>query len=185
MTEESKSIKRASRAGMAFGVLVMLAGVFTIAMPHVGGVAATVVVAGALIVAGLLETVFAFGAPSFGRGVLAFLFGAISVVAGVVIFANPTFGLTTLTIAVIAYFIVDGLYHLVAFFRLTEVRGRGWFLFGGLISLALAIMLSVDFPSSAEWAIGLLVGIRLLMTGWMMIVMGGVTHRAARKMTRV
>ncbi|MGB5811513.1 MAG: DUF308 domain-containing protein [Polyangiales bacterium] len=181
MNEEAQMVKRASRGSMAFGVLVLLMGILAIALPLVGGLAIAAVVAAVLVVSGICQTVFAFGAPTFGRGLLAFLFGAITAIAGVIIFANPVFGLTTLTIAVIAYFVVDGIYHLLAFFQLAGTEGRGWFLFGGIVSLALAAMLWADFPSSAEWAVGLLVGIRLLMTGWTMIALGGVANAAARR----
>ncbi|MEM8609154.1 MAG: DUF308 domain-containing protein [Myxococcota bacterium] len=180
MNEGAQVVKRASRSGIAFGILVVLMGILAIALPLAGGLAVTAVVAAVLVISGICQTVFAFSAPTFGRGLLAFLFGAITAVAGIVVFQHPTFGLTTLTIAVIAYFIVDGIYHLIAFFQLSGQPGRGWFLFGGLVSLALAAMLWADFPSSAEWAIGLLVGIRLLMTGWMMIVLNGAASAAAR-----
>jgi len=183
MIEEADAVVRGSRAGMAFGVLVLLIGIAAIALPLVGGLAITATVAAVLVIAGVCQTLFAFGAPSLGRGLVAFLFGAITAVAGIFIFANPVFGLTTLTIAVIAYFIVDGVYHLIAFVRLRGMDGRGWFLFGAIVSLALAAMLWADFPSSAEWAIGLLVGIRLIMTGWTMIMLHGAIHRVARGAT--
>ncbi len=179
MNEEGKLMKSASRTGMAFGAVVLIMGMMAIAAPQVSGLAVTAVVAAVLVIAGIAQTVFAFGAPTFGRGLLALLFGAITAIAGVCIFANPMFGLTTLTILVIAYFVVDGIYHLIAFFQLRGTQGRGWLLFGGVVSLVLAAMLYGDFPSSSEWAIGLLVGIRLLMTGWTMIMLGGLSHAAA------
>jgi uncharacterized membrane protein HdeD (DUF308 family) len=179
MSEEANSVKGAARTGVAFGVLVLIMGIVAIGLPLVGGLAVTTVVAAVMFIAGIFQTIFAFGASSFGRGVLAFLFGAITAIAGIVIFANPVLGLTTLTIAVIVYFLIDGAYHLIAFFKLAGMQGRGWFLFGGMVSLALAALLWAEFPSSAEWAVGLLVGIRLLMTGWTMIVLGGVAGRVA------
>jgi uncharacterized membrane protein HdeD (DUF308 family) len=178
MNEETRLVKRASRTGMVFGALVLVMGMLAIGAPQVSGLAVTAIVATVLVISGIAQTIFAFGAPTFGRGLLALLFGAITTVAGVCIFANPMFGLTTLTILVIAYFVVDGIYHLIAFFQLKRA-GRGWLLFGGIVSLALAAMLYSDFPSSSEWAIGLLVGIRLLMTGWTMIMLGGLSHATA------
>lgn len=182
MTEEAILVKRASRTGVAFGIFVVIMGMLAIAAPQVSGLAVTAIVATVLVVSGIAQTIFAFGAPTFGRGLLALLFGAITAVAGACIFANPMFGLTTLTILVIAYFVVDGIYHLVAYFQLKRA-GRGWLLLGGLVSLVLAAMLYADFPSSSEWAIGLLVGIRLLMNGWTMIMLGGLTHAAVQGST--
>lgn len=180
MSEEASVVRRASRTGMALGIVVLLLGMLAIALPLVSGLAVTAVVAAVLVIGGVCQTIFAFGAHSLGRGLLAFLFGAITAVAGVIVFANPVLGLATLTVLIIAYFLVDGVYNAIAYFRLPSMEGRGWLLVGAIASIVLALLVWVEFPSSAEWALGLLVGIRLIMTGWTMIVLHGAAHRLAR-----
>jgi uncharacterized membrane protein HdeD (DUF308 family) len=44
-------------------------------------------------------------------------------------------------------------------------------LVSGIASIVLAIMLKMEFPSSALWAIGLLVGVSLAIHGWSFIAM--------------
>ena len=44
----------------------------------------------------------------------------------------------------------------------------------GGISLILGVMIYRQFPVSATWLVGVLVGIRLVFTGWTMIAMGAV-----------
>ena len=41
---------------------------------------------------------------------------------------------------------------------------------GGVLSIVLGSLIWADLPSSAAWAIGLLVGIDLVFTGWGLIM---------------
>jgi uncharacterized membrane protein HdeD (DUF308 family) len=45
----------------------------------------------------------------------------------------------------------------------------GWIIVNGVLSVAIALLVWADFPSSAAWAIGLLVGIQLLFDGMALI----------------
>ena len=172
MTEERQAIERASKVGIGWGIAVVLLGVLAICVPFISGLAVSTIVAACLVAAGVVQVVFAFQAGSFGRGLLAFLFGAISVAAGVLIFLHPLFGLEAITIMLIAYFLVDGLYHFVAAAQLKADSGRGWLVFGGIVSILLAAVIWFTWPDSGAWAVGIVVGVRLWFTGWMMIVFG-------------
>lgn len=183
MTEEKHAIERASKVGIGWGIAVVLLGVLAICAPFVSGLAVTTIVAACLVAAGIVQVVFAFQAGSFGRGLLAFLFGAISVAAGVLIFMHPLFGLEAITIMLIAYFLVDGVYHFAAAAQLKAHSGRGWLVFGGIVSILLAGVIWFAWPDSGAWALGLVVGVRLLLTGWMMIVFGSAARAALRNGT--
>ena len=50
--------------------------------------------------------------------------------------------------------------------------GWGWLLFDGILSVVLGLMLWVQFPSSALWALGILAGISILLSGWTMVMLG-------------
>ncbi len=52
-------------------------------------------------------------------------------------------------------------------------------LVGGIATLALAFMIGSDWPFSGAWAIGVLVGVRLLFAGWSMIALGSVGEAIA------
>jgi len=40
-----------------------------------------------------------------------------------------------------------------------------WMLLAGIVAVAVGVLLLAELPSSATWAIGLLVGINLIMSG--------------------
>jgi uncharacterized membrane protein HdeD (DUF308 family) len=50
-------------------------------------------------------------------------------------------------------------------------RSWGAMLFSGLVDIALAVIIFLGLPSSAAWAIGLLVGINLVFGGAALIAM--------------
>jgi len=49
--------------------------------------------------------------------------------------------------------------------KLRPLPGSGWLLFDGVITLILAVMIWRAWPSSSEWAIGILVGVSMLFSG--------------------
>ena len=57
-------------------------------------------------------------------------------------------------------------------FRMRPLAGWGWLLFDGILSLVIGMMLWVQFPSSALWALGILAGISILISGWTMVMLG-------------
>jgi uncharacterized membrane protein HdeD (DUF308 family) len=73
----------------------------------------------------------------------------------------------------IAFFIVEGAVSIMfALDHRRELSGQwGWMLLSGIIDLALAIMIFAGLPSTAAWALGLLVGINMIFGGAAMIAM--------------
>ena len=59
-------------------------------------------------------------------------------------------------------------------------KGWGWMVFNGALRMVLGIMIYRQFPTSATWLVGLLVGIRLLFAGWTMILLGSATRSVAK-----
>ncbi len=152
---------------MIFGGLAIMAPFFT-------GVAVTTIVAVLLVASGITQGVYAFKAGSFGRGLMQFLFGGITVLFGVAMFVWPLLGLASLTLLLAAYFLVDGCYAIAAGFQVRPTQGWGWVVFGGIGSVVLAGLLWWEWPISGQYAIGVLVGVRLIFSGWSMMMLGAV-----------
>jgi len=113
-------------------------------------------------------------------GILTFVMGGLTVVAGLLVIAHPLAGLKFLTLLLIAYFVVEGLVQIAHAFSLRPISGWGWTLFSGIVSLLLGIMLWRQWPLSGAWAVGVLIGVRILFTGWSMVALG----MAGREVTR-
>lgn len=156
---------RNARWLIALGVLEILVGIAAIFAPLVAGVAVVYVVGFVLLIGGVARIVSAFMAESFGSGVLAFLWGMLVAVAGIYFVIHPAVGLASLTLFVAVALGIDGIMRVLMAFRMKPVNGWGWMLTGGIISIALAVMVFMQFPVSAMWLIGTLVGISVFMNG--------------------
>jgi len=183
MSELAQDVRGVSRWTTVLGIVTLVLGMLAISSPLIPGVAVAITVGLLLSVSGLMELVFAFRAGSFGRGLLAFLFGGVSFVVGGVMVARPLFGLASLTFVLVAYFLIDGLTHISCGIKHKPEQGWSWIVFGGIVSTLLALMIWRGWPLSGGWAIGVLIGIRLIFAGWAMIAMGAVGRTAAREMT--
>jgi uncharacterized membrane protein HdeD (DUF308 family) len=166
------SARQASRASTAFGAVLTALGIFAVMAPMFTGVAVTVLVGMLLLAAGLVETVFAFRAESFGEGALKFLFGGLTLLAGAVILAMPGRGLGVLTAVLAVFFLAGGVIDFVLALKLRSEGGWGWVLFSAIASILFGILILVQWPVSGIWAVGLYVGVRLLIHGWMLIDLG-------------
>ena len=74
-------------------------------------------------------------------------------------------GLLTLTILLAALFFAEGIMEILMAFRVRPHDGWGFLLLSGIAALAVGVLIAIDLPGSAAWALGLLFGINLLFTG--------------------
>jgi uncharacterized membrane protein HdeD (DUF308 family) len=82
-------------------------------------------------------------------------------------------GALSLTLVLIAFFLIEGAVSIMfALDHKRELSGQwGWMLMSGIIDLVLAMMIFAGLPSTAAWAVGLLVGINMIFGGTALIAM--------------
>ena len=68
---------------------------------------------------------------------------------------------------------VAGIVEVFYAFQGKPVQGWGWLLFGGGVSVLLGILMWRQMPLTGAWAVGVLVGIRMLMSGFELMAIGG------------
>ena len=157
---------------IALGVLQIIVGILAIGSPLMTGVAATFLIGVFMIVGGAMRLVGSFKAGSFGTGLLAFLAGLLTTVAGFMILARPGIGLVTLTLLLAAYFFASGVAQIILGFHARPERGWGWLVFDGVVALILGLLIGRQWPLSGVWAVGTLVGIYILISGWSELMIG-------------
>jgi len=172
MSGLSDLLRLQGRVGTGWGFAVMLLGVLAVSTPFISGVAASSFVTILIIAAGLAMTTYAFKAGSFGKGLLQFLFGGITIAGGVMMFMAPMLNMFTLTAVLMVYFVVDGVYSIYTGVKGRADKGWGWVTISGVSSVILAVLLYRQWPDSGTYAIGLLVGIRLIFAGWSIAMLG-------------
>lgn len=77
----------------------------------------------------------------------------------------PLTGIVTLTL-LLALFIAQGLLEAGVAFRMRPLGGWIWMLVASVIAIAVGVLIIAGLPSSAVWAIGLLVGINMISSSW-------------------
>jgi uncharacterized membrane protein HdeD (DUF308 family) len=163
--EMLSTIKRHAGLGMALGIGIAIAGVLAVISPFIAGLSVTIAVGVLLVASGISRLFLAFKMGSFGRGLLMFVLGVLTLVAGGYLMARPGMGLATLTLVLTAYLFVEGVFEIVYAFRLRPIKGWGWTLFSGIAALVLGIMIWRQFPVSGVWAVGTIAGIHMIFAG--------------------
>jgi uncharacterized membrane protein HdeD (DUF308 family) len=155
------------------GILLTVLGMLAILLPAVASLAATLIFGWILLLSGgmgLVTTLRARHAPGFGWSLLSALIG---LVAGVLLLARPVLGTLSLTAVLIAFLLAEGV---VSIFYAIEHRkgfsaGWGWMLASGLLDLVLAVILLAGLPGTAVWALGVLLGVNMIVGGAALISM--------------
>jgi uncharacterized membrane protein HdeD (DUF308 family) len=157
---------------IAFGILNIIFGFIAMGAPLMTGTVITVIIGIMLIMNGIFELIHAFNGAGWKAGAFDFVFGILSVIGGGLILAQPMIGLAMLTTILIAYFILDGITRIIVALKIKPEQGWGILLTAGLASLILGIMIWRHWPLSGLWAIGVLVGIKIMFAGWSMLFLG-------------
>ena len=69
-------------------------------------------------------------------------------------------------------FLIEGIFKVAFSFKIRPAPQWGWGVFSGIVSFVLAIMILAQWPLSAVWMVGLLVGIGMLFNGWSLVMLG-------------
>ncbi len=152
------------------GLLVAAVGVIALLAYVTSGLASVILLGALLIGAGIVEMVYAFRVGREDRALL-LLSGLLSIVVGVLFLIRPHAGMAALTFLLAGYFFVGGLFRLV-----TSIGERyphwGWDFFYGLTAIALGVIVVAEWPFSAMWLVGTLVGVELIVRGVAMMGAG-------------
>ena len=161
------------------GILMIILGAVAILVPALASLFITEFVGWILVIGSLFIFGSAFGLGSFGRGLLRILVAVITLAAGLYLVFNPGEGTETLTLILLVYFIVAGLFRIGAGISERGNDGAGLLIVNGVLSLLIGLLIGIDFPSSADWAIGLLVGIDLIFSGFVVVMLASAGKREA------
>jgi uncharacterized membrane protein HdeD (DUF308 family) len=149
------------------GIILVALGAAAIIVPPIATLAVEIILAWLFFISGIVGLVMTFmmrHAPGFWWS----LFSAVlAIAAGAVLIGWPVSGALSLTLILIAFFILEGIATIMyGLEHKRELSGRwGLLLASGIVDLALAAIIFAGLPGTAAWAIGLLVGINMLFGG--------------------
>jgi uncharacterized membrane protein HdeD (DUF308 family) len=161
------AVKEHWKAFLIEGVLLVILGLAAIIVPPLASLAVTIFVGWMFLIsgiAGLALTFWARGVPGFWWALIS---AVLAIIAGGILLAQPVQGVYALTLVIGAYFVAEGVATIMyALEHRRELSERWlWLLIAGIFDILISFMIISGLPGSAEWAIGLLVGINLVFGG--------------------
>jgi len=172
-------VRQASTWSTLWGVALIVLGMVALASPLLAAVAVNAVIAWLIVLAGVVHLVLAFHAHHAGSVIWRLLVGVAYIFFGGYLILHPGLGVISLTLVLASLFLVEGILEIVMFFQARSAQGSSWLLLDGIITLVLGLMIYTQWPSSSAWAIGILVGVSMIVSGVTRIMLS----LAVRKVT--
>ena len=161
---------------MVFGVALIVLGAVAVLAPVFAGSAVVIIIGIVLLVSGVGQFIHGVKAESWGAKMMPLVLGVITGLCGILVIGHPLLGLEFLTLLLAVFFVVEGFWKIVSSFSYRSAPGWIWVLFSGAVSLLLGLLIWSQWPLSGMWAVGLLVGIDLLLTGISMVALASRTN---------
>ncbi len=163
---------------LALGIVLIVAGLAAIAFPLFSTIAAKIMLGWLFLIGGVMLILHAFNAQAWQGFLWSLLIGILYAVAGGYLAFFPLTGLLTLAILLAMLFIAEGVFEVIMALRVRPHEGWGFLLLSGIAALLVGVLIGIDLPGSAVWALGLLVGINLLFSGWSYVFLALAGRRA-------
>jgi uncharacterized membrane protein HdeD (DUF308 family) len=157
---------------LAQGVIMTIFGLVAVVWPQISTVAVDVYVGWLFLLSGIVGLGSMLLANSAQAFLWSLLTAALSLFVGIVLLWHPVEGAVSLTLVLIAFFIVEGIFQIAASISYRDALpdSWGWLLASGIVDLILAALIIKGWPSTAGWALGLIAGVNLITSGTAMIM---------------
>ncbi|MGE0725930.1 MAG: HdeD family acid-resistance protein [Alphaproteobacteria bacterium] len=161
---------------LAFGVLLVVAGVFALANVVLASVTSAIIFGAVALVGGGVQVVHAFSRRRWQRFLLHLVLGLLYAVAGIAVLMDPLAASFWLTLLLGAMLIAAGIVRIalaIGHWR----EGGPMMLVSGIAALALGVLAVLMWPYSGLWLLGTLLGVDLILHGAGWIGLGMAARR--------
>jgi uncharacterized membrane protein HdeD (DUF308 family) len=164
---------------MVLGLALIILGAIAIAFPFITTIAAKIFLGWVFLIGGIVQIFHAFSVQKWSEFLLTLLVGLVYLLAGAWLSFLPLAGILTLTAFLAVMFILQGALEAGMAFRMRPREGWVWMLLAGIVGVAVGVLIIAELPSSATWAIGLLVGINMISSGFAYFFLAMAAGKAA------
>jgi uncharacterized membrane protein HdeD (DUF308 family) len=159
------------------GILLIFLGLLAVATPLAAGVAASLVFGWVILLGSATHFIYAWLERRAGAVLWQILIALVYLFAALWILFHPVGGVAALTLMLAFYIAGEGVLELAVFSAIRSLPGAAWFLADGIISLIVAALILLHWPSSSVWTVGTLIGVSLIMSGIARLTMAAQRHR--------
>jgi uncharacterized membrane protein HdeD (DUF308 family) len=154
------------------GVVLGLFGILALVNPLAASIAVTTLVGVAFLIGGVVQLWLAFSDQTDPHRIWTGIVGAVALLAGISLLANPLGGMISLTLLLGVLFLMTGVARLIVAFRLRQTPVFWLLLLSGAASVLLGVLIFGNFAAAATTLLGLLLGVQLLAEGVALIALG-------------
>jgi uncharacterized membrane protein HdeD (DUF308 family) len=172
--------KLGSGMSIVWAILLIVFGFLAIALPLASSWGVVVVVAWLIVFSSGFQFIHAFESKGIGHILWKLLVAILYLIVGFYFLLHPLLGVAAFTLALAIFFVVEGVFDLVAYFQSRQIPGSGWILFDGIVTLILGLLVWRQWPTSSLWVIGTLVGISMIFTGMTRLMLSLAARRVAQ-----
>ncbi|HXZ32080.1 MAG TPA: DUF308 domain-containing protein [Terriglobales bacterium] len=176
-------VRQASTLSIVWGVLLIVFGMVAIGSPLLAAVAVNVAIAWLIVLAGVAHLMLALRAHGASSMIWKLLVGLAYLFFGAYLIMHPVLGVASLTLVLASLFLIEGILDIILFFKMRAVGGSSWVLVDGIVTLLLGLMIYVQWPSSSAWAIGILVGVSMIISGVTRVMLSLAVRKATTAVT--
>jgi uncharacterized membrane protein HdeD (DUF308 family) len=152
------------------GILLIMLGTAGIFLPGLMSLGTVIFVAWLLLTGGALWAVHTY--KHNPTHVMDWLKPALLFITGGLMVFNPASGVAAVGLLLAIYLLLDAYGSFALAQTIHPAKGWGWMTFNGVLSLLLALLFLIGWPSTSLWLVGLYVGISLLFDGWALVAIG-------------
>ena len=167
------ALKRHTTYFLVEGVILIILGIAAIAVPFIAALTFTIFFGWLLLISGVVGLISTFSLRPAAGFWWSLLSAILAIAVGFLLIARPGQGVVSLTLLLIVSFIIEGFSSIIFAVEYRQnLSGRwGWMVASGAVDLFLAAMIFLQLPSSAIWAIGLLLGINMVFGGTTLVML--------------
>jgi len=172
-------IKKVSGWSITISILMIILGIVAMFAPWEFGIVIALVIGWSAIFNGVAQIIYGVRTHGGWHAALEVVLGIIYIIAGIYLLWHPVGGLLALTLLLACFLLVYGVFALVLAFRMKPHHGWGWVLFDAIVTILLGILIWAHWPWNAEWVVGTLFGISILVSGVTRLMMSLALRKAA------
>jgi uncharacterized membrane protein HdeD (DUF308 family) len=163
---------------LALGILFVVLGTIGIGMAVTLTIASLLVFGVLLLAGGIVQLIEAFKNKGWRSVLWHVLIAILYIVAGITVLDDPVLASKVLTLLLAGVILVIGIFRVAMALQHRGTAGWIWTLLGGIVSIALGVMIYLRWPVSGLWLIGMFVAIDLIVSGWTYILLALAARRA-------
>ena len=170
---------RSHRAGIAgFGVLMIVGGIAAAYYATAATIVSMTMLGVFLVVAAFLHIGQGIVSGNWSVFLIQVLVAALYLITGGLTLGQPLAVAEALTLMMAAFFMAAGFVRVVTAVVLQMPQWGSW-VFSGVVTVILGIMVLNHWPASGLWVIGLFIGLDLVMNGAALVFLSSIIRRPA------